>query len=193
LLARSAKQGAASGTLIDNASTLVKRAMANHEHLIFEIVNQLTVPEDEPALVNVTNLIHDVLRFLRNEASSRDICISVTGGKDIQVSATLKLRTLLLGLLTLCIDGLPAGAELRIKCQPTADAGACSHVTRFALGLPPVSISPTQTRVIEDYEHRSKTGRMSNGGAGVPRYPVKPRPTKPADEMRLSSNKEKFE
>jgi len=134
LLARSAKQGAASGTLIDKASALVKRAMANHEHLIFEIVNQLTVPEDEPALVNVTNLIHDVLRFLRNEASSRDIRISVTGGKDMQVSATLKLRTLLLGLLTLYIDGLPAGAELLINVSRAGEDACVELLSDVSLG-----------------------------------------------------------
>jgi hypothetical protein len=134
LLARSAKQGAASGTLIDNASALVKRAMANHEHLIFEIVNQLTVPEDEPALVNVTSLIHDVLRFLRNEAASRDIRISVTGGKDMQVSATLKLRTLLLALLTLCIDGLPAGAELLINVSRAGEDACVELLSDVSLG-----------------------------------------------------------
>jgi len=134
LLTRAAKHGAASGTLIDNASALVKRAMANHEHLMFEVVNQLTVPEDGLALINVTNLIHDVLRFLRNEASSRDIRISVTGGEEMQVSATLKLRTLLLGLLTLCIDELPAGAELLINVSRAGEDACVELLSDVSLG-----------------------------------------------------------
>ncbi len=115
LLARSAKQGAVNGTLIDNASALAKRALANHERDVLEVVNQLTVSEDKPVVINVANLIDDVLRFLRNDAASRDIRIFVGGGKDVQVSAPHnELRTLLLALLALSIDALPAGAELHI-------------------------------------------------------------------------------
>ena len=115
LLARSAKQGAVNGTLIDNASALAKRALANHERDVLEVVNQLTVSEDKPVVINVANLIDDVLRFLRNDAASRDIRIFVNGGKDVQVSASHnELRTLLLALLALSIDALPAGAELHI-------------------------------------------------------------------------------
>ena len=115
LLARSAKQGAVNGTLIDNASALAKRALANHERDVIEVVNQLTVSEDKPVAINVASLIDDVLRFLRNDAASRDIHIVVSGGTDVQVSAPHnELRTLLLALLALSIDALPAGAELHI-------------------------------------------------------------------------------
>jgi signal transduction histidine kinase len=115
LLARSAKQGAVNGALIDNASALAKRALANHERDVLEVVNQLTVSEDKPAAINVTNLIDDVLRFLRNDAASRDIRIFVNGTRDVQVSAPHnELRTLLLALLALSIDALPAGGELHI-------------------------------------------------------------------------------
>jgi signal transduction histidine kinase len=115
LLARSARQGTVNGTLIDNASALAKRALASHERVVLEIVNQLTVPEDEPVVVNVANLIEEIQHFMRNDAASRDVRISVGGDKNVQVSAALnKLRTLLLALLALCIDALPAGAELHI-------------------------------------------------------------------------------
>lgn len=115
LLVRSAKQGAVNGTLIDNASALAKRALATHERVMLEIVNQLTLGEEKPVVVNVLNLIDEVQRFLRNDAAIRDIRIAVTGAKDVQVSAALnKLRTLLLALLAFSIDALPVGAELQI-------------------------------------------------------------------------------
>lgn len=115
LLAKFARQGAVNGTLIDNASALAKRALASHERVVLEIVNQLTVPEDEPVVVNVANLIDEIQQFLRNDAASRDVRISVSGDKNVQVSAAPgKLRTLLLALLAFCIDALPAGAELQI-------------------------------------------------------------------------------
>ncbi len=115
LLAKFARQGAVNGTLIDNASALAKRALASHERVVLEIVNQLTVPEDEPVVVNVANLIDEIQQFLRNDAASRDVRISVSGDKNVRVSAAPgKLRTLLLALLAFCIDALPAGAELQI-------------------------------------------------------------------------------
>jgi len=115
LLVRSARQGAVNGTLIDNASALAKRALASHERVVFEIVNQLTVPEDEPVVVNVASLTDEIQQFLRNDAASRDVRISVSGDKNVRVSAVLnKLRTLLLALFALSVDALPAGAELQI-------------------------------------------------------------------------------
>ena len=115
LLARSARQGAANGTLIDNASALAKRALASHERVVLEIVDQLTVPEHEPVVVNVANLIDEIQQFLRNDTASRDVRIVVSGDKNVRVSAALnKLRTLLLALFALSIDALPTGAELQI-------------------------------------------------------------------------------
>jgi hypothetical protein len=68
LLVRSAKQGSVSETLIDNAFALAKRAIASNERIMLEIVNQLTVSEDEPVVIDVVNLIEEVQRFSRNDA-----------------------------------------------------------------------------------------------------------------------------
>jgi signal transduction histidine kinase len=135
LLARSAKQGVVSGTLIENASALAKRAMASHERVMLEIVDQLTVPEDAPVIVNVANLIEEVRRFLHNDASSRDIRISVTGDTNVQVSAALnKLRTMMLGLITLSIDALPAGAELQIDVAGVREDACVSLSSELPVG-----------------------------------------------------------
>src|ERR1700723_1495399 len=53
LLARSAKHGAANAVLIENASSIAKRAMAHHEQALFEIVNQVVGPIDAPANTNL--------------------------------------------------------------------------------------------------------------------------------------------
>ncbi len=89
LLVRSAKQGGVSGALIEHTSALAKRAMASHERDMLEIIDQLTVAEGEPAVFNVVNLIDEVRRFLRHDASSRSVGISVAGDKSLQVSAVL--------------------------------------------------------------------------------------------------------
>jgi hypothetical protein len=135
LLIRSAKQGGVSGALIEHASALAKRAMANHERVMLEIIDDLTVPGGESAVFNVVNLIDELKRFLRHDASSRNVRISVAGDKSVQVSAVInKLRTLLLGLVTYGIDTLPAGAELKIDVSGAHEEACVSFSGELSFG-----------------------------------------------------------
>jgi signal transduction histidine kinase len=115
-LARSAKHGAQNAALIDNASSIAKRAMAHHEQALVEIVNQVTGPEDAPAVVNLESLVKQAQQFLRNEALCKGITLGLSGEHDVLVfSKRNKLRSLILGLLALGIDELTAGAELQVE------------------------------------------------------------------------------
>lgn len=135
LLVRSAKQGGVSGALIEHTSALAKRAMASHERVMLEIIDQLTVAEGESAVFDVVKLIDEVRRFLRHDASSRSVGISVAGDKSLKVSAVLsKLRTLLLGLLTYGIDTLPVGAELKIDVSHAREDACVSFSGELSFG-----------------------------------------------------------
>jgi signal transduction histidine kinase len=116
LLARSAKLGAANAVLIENASSMAKRAMAHHEQALTEIVNQVTGPAEPPEITNLANLVQQAQHFLRNDALNKGVTLAMSGGEDALVfSSRNKLRSLILGLLALTIDGLPTGAELRAE------------------------------------------------------------------------------
>jgi hypothetical protein len=118
VLARSAKHGAPNTVLIDNASSIAKRAMANHEQALVDIVNQVTGPDDVPTVVNLASLIKQAQQFLRNDALSKGIKLSLSGCEEVLLfSQRNKLRSLILGLLALGIDGLPAGAELHVELR----------------------------------------------------------------------------
>jgi hypothetical protein len=115
LLARSAKLGAASAVL-ESASSMAKRAMEHHEQALIEIVNQVTGPADPPGITNLANLVKQAQLFLRNDALSKGVTLAISGAEDALVlSSRNKLRSLILGLLALTIDGLPAGAELQVE------------------------------------------------------------------------------
>jgi len=119
-LARSAKHGAQNSALIDSASSIAKRAMANHERALVDIVDQVTGPEDAPAIVNLAGLVRQTQQFLRNDALGKEVTLSLSGGEDVVVfSRRNKLRSLLLGLHALGIDALPMGAELHIELSRT--------------------------------------------------------------------------
>jgi hypothetical protein len=119
VLARSAKHGTPNTVLIENASSIAKRAMANHEQALVDIVNQVTGPDDAPAVVNLATLVKQAQQFLRNDALSRGIKLSLSGSEDLLVfSQRNKLRSLILGLYALGIDGLPTGADLQVELSP---------------------------------------------------------------------------
>jgi hypothetical protein len=119
VLARSAKHGTPNTVLIDNASSIAKRAMANHEQALVDIVNQVTGPDDAPAVVNLATLVKQAQQFLRNDALSKGIKLSLSGSEDLLVfSQRNKLRSLILGLFALGIDGLPTGADLQVELSP---------------------------------------------------------------------------
>jgi hypothetical protein len=115
-LARSAKSGTPNAALIDNASSIAKRAMQHHEQVVVDIVNQVTGPADAPGVVNLATLVKQAQQFLRNEALGKGITLRLSGCEDLLVfSRRNKLRSLILGLLALGIDALPAGADLHVE------------------------------------------------------------------------------
>jgi len=122
VLARSAKHGTPNTVLIENASSIAKRAMANHEQALVDIVNQVTGPDEVPSVVNLSSLVNQAQQFLRNDALSKGIRLGLSGCEDVLVfSQRNKLRSLILGLLALGIDGLPTGAELRVELRRADD------------------------------------------------------------------------
>jgi len=118
VLARSAKNGTPNTVLIDNASSIAKRAMANHEQALVDIVNQVAGPDDVPAVMNLASLVKQAQQFLRNDALSKGIRLGLSGCEDVLVfSQRNKLRSLILGLLALGIDGLSTGAEMQVELR----------------------------------------------------------------------------
>jgi signal transduction histidine kinase len=116
LLTRSAKHSAANAVLLENASAIAKRAMAHHEQALLEIVTQVTGSVDPPGITNLADLVKQTQHFLRNDALSKGVTLALSGCEDALVfSSRNKLRSLILGLHALAIDGLPAGAELQVE------------------------------------------------------------------------------
>jgi signal transduction histidine kinase len=116
LLARSAKNGTQNPALVDSAASLAKRAMANHDQSVGDIVNQVTGPDGAPLILNLADLVRQSQHFLRNDASARNITVRFSGPEELLVlSERNKLRSMLLGLLAAGIDALPSGADLHLE------------------------------------------------------------------------------
>jgi hypothetical protein len=87
--------------------------------------------------VNLASLIKQAQQFLRNDALSKGIKLSLSGCEEVLLfSQRNKLRSLILGLLALGIDGLPAGAELHVELRRVdgyALLELCSDLTYDAI------------------------------------------------------------
>src|SRR5580704_5238722 len=63
LLARAAKTPGENAAMAEKASALAKRALANHEKSLVELLNRMTPHEASMATVNVGQLVSEVLRI----------------------------------------------------------------------------------------------------------------------------------
>jgi len=110
LLARAAKTPGENAGLADKASALAKRALANHEKSLVELLNRMTPHDAAEAAVNLVQLVGEVLRILRNDALSKSIDFRFEALADVSIKAQPNLcEMVILGLCAITIDELAAG------------------------------------------------------------------------------------
>lgn len=116
LLARVAATSGESPGMVEKASALARRAVQNQEKSLAELVNQL-VPFKEPAgTVNVTDLMAEALRFLRNEAAAKPVTFNLQAeGAPAVAGHPHKFRLLVIGLCAGIIDAAFPGARVDVK------------------------------------------------------------------------------
>jgi hypothetical protein len=115
LLARAAKTPGENAAMAEKASALAKRALANHEKSLVELLNRMTPHDANMATVNVGQLVGEVLRILRNDALSKSIDFRFTAAADVSIEAQPNLcEMVILGLCAMTIDELAAGASIAV-------------------------------------------------------------------------------
>jgi hypothetical protein len=115
LLARAAKTPGENAALADKASALAKRALANHEKSLVELLNRMTPHDAAVAAVNLGRLVSEVLRILRNDALSKSIDFRFQAVADVSIKAQPNLcEMVILGLCAITIDELAAGTRIDV-------------------------------------------------------------------------------
>jgi signal transduction histidine kinase len=116
LLGRSARVSGANPARVEKAWDLVRRAISNHEKSTLDVLQMLTLQPAAATAVDLAELITEVTHFLRNEAASKYLTVTVSATPEVRVSVErAKLQTLIVGLMTAAIEETPAGAELRLS------------------------------------------------------------------------------
>ena len=114
LLGRSAKLGG-DAVRVAKACDLARRAIISHEKSTMETLELLTLQQTEAVAVDVGLLVQEVVHFLRNEAATKEVTVKVSNVLELNVSTERgKLKTLLIGLLTVALDRTSAGSALHV-------------------------------------------------------------------------------
>jgi hypothetical protein len=115
LLARAAKTPGDNAALAEKACALAKRALANHERSLVDLLNRMAPHDAAVVAINVGKLVSDVLRILRNDALRKAIVFRFDAPLDVFIVAQPHLcEMVILGLCVMTIDELAAGASIGV-------------------------------------------------------------------------------
>jgi hypothetical protein len=115
LLARSAKTPGENASLGEKAASLARRALANHEKSLIQLLNLITPHEESAIPLNVGDVVTDAVKLLRSEASRKSVVLQLEAAPDVTIIARPGIcRTIVLGFCAMTIDEFAAGALIRI-------------------------------------------------------------------------------
>ncbi len=136
LLARAANSPANQPALTEKATSFARRAVQRQEQLLVELVDQMTPQREAASTINVGELIGDVVRFIKNDLSSKSVALHLESVGDVLVCAQPhKLRLLILGLcLTLC-DRIAPGSVIEMEVARSGADGLIEFRS-----IPPCSV-----------------------------------------------------
>jgi signal transduction histidine kinase len=116
LLTRLARSGENDPAVVERAATIAKRALANHESAMLEMVHEIMSEDERAAPTDLGELLEDIVRFLRNDFTGKQIEVILSHPRDLIVRVQKhRLRLILLGLIALRIDDCPGGTPLVIR------------------------------------------------------------------------------
>jgi hypothetical protein len=133
LLSKAAGAAAKNPALLEQSSTLAKRAMGILDKSTVELFDQILIAKDPPSAVNLGTMLEEILRLLRPDMDLKTIEFQFSNAPDLGVRApAFKLRLFLLGLIATTIDELPEASQFsvtlahvegnaRIEVQATID------------------------------------------------------------------------
>ena len=165
LLARLARSGEHNPELVEKASAIGRRALANHENFLIEMVKQMTGEDSGTASVELGGLIDDVIRFLRNDIACKQLEVRFLRTGDTMIRAEKsKLHLILLGLIALRIDDCPLGAELSVRVDRSGGNALIEMGSAIMATSPGEQLSrPRRELVLE----MARQWLLSHGGSAV--------------------------
>lgn len=119
--------------------------------------------------VSVTDVIDDALHMVSQQVDEKQLTVSVDFDKRVpSVRADeLKLRQILLNLLTNAVKFTPAGGTIAVSASPghSAILGECLNIVISDTGIG-IDAEEMET-ILEPFRQGAKSGQLQLGGAGL--------------------------
>jgi signal transduction histidine kinase len=113
--ARSSTSGKPLHVPLEQLTTFVQQAIANHERGLERVLESIAPEQQSPTPVACRELLTGLAHFLANDAARNNIRIRQDFNDDLKLTTVVpRLRLIGLGLLTDSIDALAGGGEIRI-------------------------------------------------------------------------------
>jgi signal transduction histidine kinase len=123
LLGRTVQSAEATDAMRDRAASIARRALAAHDSGMVDMLNQITARDDPAGPFELGELVTQILRFLSNDATSKQVSFEMTATTAVPVFADrMRLRFLLQGLIANTLDTMPRGGVLRILLGREGDS-----------------------------------------------------------------------
>jgi signal transduction histidine kinase len=133
LLARLARSGGGEAAVIERATSIAKRSLANHETMMLDLVKQITAAEEDPEPADLAIIMEETLKVLRNDIAARRLEIRterLLPAAEVIVPRN-PLRFVLLGWLIDRIDSTPVGGFMSVRI---AGAEQAAQIELTAIG-----------------------------------------------------------
>jgi PAS domain S-box-containing protein len=156
--------------------TYVEDIRKSGEHLLNIITDVLDMAKIESGTINVqvgevsvTDVIDDALSMVSQQAKEKDLTVKVDFDKNVPAvrGDELKLRQILVNLLTNAVKFTPDGGAISLSAAPdhSEKLGACLKIVVSDTG---VGIAPAELdSVLEPFGQGARTGQLQLGGAGL--------------------------
>lgn len=125
LLARAAKTPGEHAALAERAGALAKKALIDHQRSLVGLLDRAFPGNEDPAAVDVGEVLRDTMRLLHNDAAAKsiDVRLDAASGTCI-LTMPHRCKMVFLGLSVMTIDAMPPGEALDISVG-RAGALAC--------------------------------------------------------------------
>lgn len=154
---------------LDQLTSFVQQAIANHERGLERVMDSLA-PESEEASVPISmrELLMDLARFLTNDAARHNVRIRQDFNDDLKVAASAaRLRLIGLTLLIESIDAQTGGGETRISGRTVDGRVQIEIIDSRAQPRPASFVDAAVARIVTDLGGVIESKPGANGGHEV--------------------------
>ena len=166
--ARSTASGKPLTVPLEQLTTFVQQAIANHERGLERVLDSIA-PEQRPStLVSCRELLIELARFLSNDTARNSVRIRQDFQDDLKTTTVdARLRLIGLALLTDSIDALPGGGEIRMSGR-TVEGRVQFEITDTRTQPRAVSfVSDAIERLVAELSGRIESKQNETGGFEV--------------------------